>query len=119
MPSHILSVSYDAALLKTRELILQAHGYRVISALGFEHALQACKDAGQSVHLFILGHSIPAGDKKALVEQFRERCNAPVIALTRVTESRIAGADYYIDPDPTPLVALVTSILKPESQSSS
>ena len=116
MPSHILSVSYDKALLKTRQLILEGHGYKVTSALGFEHALQACKNPIQSVHLFILGHSIPASDKKALVQQFREHRNAPVIALTRVTEPRIAGADYYLEPDPTPLVALVASILQPESQ---
>jgi len=85
----------------------------VTSAWGFQHALHACKSS-QGINLFILGHSIPATDKKALIEQFREHCKAPVIALTRVTEPRIAGADYYIDPDPAPLVALVASILKPE-----
>jgi DNA-binding response OmpR family regulator len=113
MASHILSVSYDEALLETRQLILQRHGYQVTSALGFQHALQACKDSSQSFRLFILGHSIPPSDKKALIKQFREHCNAPVIALTRVTEPRTAGADYYIEPDPTPLLALVASILRP------
>jgi DNA-binding response OmpR family regulator len=106
---HILSVSYDEALQRTRELILASNGYRVTSAWGLDAALRACT-AGK-FDLFILGHSIPPADKRRLIKTFRRHCDAPVIALQRGNEPDVAGADYRSDTDPTALVALVGRIL--------
>ena len=39
----ILSVSYDEALLYTRRLLLEAAGYSVTSAFGFNEGLYQCK----------------------------------------------------------------------------
>jgi DNA-binding response OmpR family regulator len=106
---HILSVSYDEALLKTRQLILESQGYRVTSAWGFQLALHACNSG--KYELFVLGHSIPTTDKEALIQEFRANCSAPVIALTRINEPRVKGADYQSEPDPKLLVALIERIL--------
>jgi DNA-binding response OmpR family regulator len=106
---HILSVSYDEALLNSRQMVLESRGYRVTSAWGFQLAFHACKSG--KYDLFILGHSIPATDKEALIQEFRAHCPAPVIALTRINEPRVRGADYQSEPDPKILVALMERIL--------
>ena len=108
---HILSVSYDEALLNSRQLVLESHGYRVTSAWGFQSAVHACRH-GSRFDLFILGHSIPNADKKELVGVFRAHCAAPVIALQRANESKVEGADYQSDTDPRALMELVHRVLQ-------
>jgi DNA-binding response OmpR family regulator len=110
--AHILSVSYDESLLRTRGMLLTAYGYQVTSTLGFTESLKACGDG--KFDLFILGHSIPDNDKKELVRTFREHSSGLVISLRRGNESPVQGADYHILPDPEPLMALVEQLLKEE-----
>jgi len=94
----ILSVSYDQALLRTRELLLkQTAEYAVTSALGFTEAVECCR-TGQ-FDLFILGHSIPLKDKLELIKVFRTRCAAPVLALRKMGEVTPDGADAHVDPN--------------------
>jgi CheY-like chemotaxis protein len=114
---HILSVSYDEALLNSRHLVLESHGYRVTSAWGFQAAVHACQH-GSQFDLFILGHSIPNGDKEQLVSVFRAHCSGPVIALHRANESKVKNADYQSDTDPRTLLELVARVLKPRAESS-
>jgi CheY-like chemotaxis protein len=57
MSKHILSVSYNQAVLATRKMLLEHRGYNVTSALGFTDAVEQCQDS--RFDLFILGHSIP------------------------------------------------------------
>ena len=94
---HILSVSYDESLLRTREMLLQREGYLVISALGFSDAVEQCKNA--EFDLFVLGHSIPGNDKRELIRTFRARCDAPVLALHRHGENVPEEADAHAYPD--------------------
>jgi CheY-like chemotaxis protein len=67
--ARILSVSYDEALRRTRQLLLKAQGYDVISTR-LESTLEQCKLGG--FDLFVLGHSIPEEDKQEMVEAFRQ-----------------------------------------------
>lgn len=83
MRKRILSVSYDASLLATRRMMLEQQGYNVTSALGFTAALEACR--GDEFDLFILGHSIPAKDKAALIQAFRGNCPAPIVRFPCLT----------------------------------
>jgi CheY-like chemotaxis protein len=106
---HILSVSYDEVLLNSRQLVLESEGYRVTSAWGFQAALQACQVG--KFDLFVLGHSIPTADKEALIKEFRAHCSALVIALARINEPKVRGADYQSETDPKMLVALIDRIL--------
>lgn len=93
--AQILSVSYDAALLQTRQTLLELQGYSVVSAEGFTDALKLCGES--SYDLVIVGHSIPHNDKKALLQAVRKGCEAPVLALLRANESPLEGA-YSSDP---------------------
>jgi len=109
MNKRILSVSYDPSLLATRQMVLETQGYTVTSALGFAEAMGKCKTA--SFDLFILGHSIPANDKRELMRTFKEHCPAPILSLDRVNEARVQ-ADFHASPDePAKLLRTVKSIL--------
>ena len=94
MPKRILSVSYDEPLLKTRELLLERHGFDVTSALGFTEARELCKADG--FDLFILGHSIPEKDQRELIETFRKKNPVPVLVLLRGNESQIDAAEHHV-----------------------
>ena len=87
MPVCILSVSYDRALLMTRQLMLEAQGYAVISALGFTEAERQCQEG--RFDLLIMGHSIPVTDKRALIERFRETSGTPVVSILRAGEALV------------------------------
>jgi hypothetical protein len=98
-----LSVSYDNSLLKTRELILADRGYQVTSATGFVEALAACQRPGP-FDAFVIGHSIPHLEKEALIEAFRTNSCGRVIALKKMGERQVQGADVEIQPDPEHLL---------------
>ena len=109
MPKCILSVSYDASLLATRELLLKMNGYDVTSALGFSRAIAHCH-AG-SFELFILGHSIPQDDKLELIKIFRQNCIAPILSLDHFAEDTVPS-DFHASPDnPERLLKTVDQIL--------
>ena len=94
MAKRILSVSYDAALLNTRRMLLEHEGYDVTSALGFTEAISRCLDGG--FDLFILGHSLPHRDKEHLIKSFRSGCSAPVLSLRKTGERIVTAADYQV-----------------------
>lgn len=108
----ILSISYDEALLTTRQLILERAGFEVSSALGFAEALERC-DSGQEFDLVLLGHSMPRKDKTALIGALRPTCNAPVLSIRRHGEEPLPEANYSIDSydGPAALIKAVKSAL--------
>jgi CheY-like chemotaxis protein len=92
---HILSVSYDALLLQTRQLLLESRGYAVTSAEGYVDAIKKCR-AGD-YDLLIIGHSIPHTDKEAIMAEMGQRSAAPVLALLRINEPELRGAAASVD----------------------
>ena len=106
----ILSVSYDSGLLITRQLVLQAQGYEVVSALGLSEAMRHCQ-SGTKFDLFMLGHSISKTDKETLIAAFRAHCSAPIVALKRQGEVPVESADFEIEPEPEKLLALVGALV--------
>ena len=111
----ILSVSYDAALLRTRRMVLESRGYEVVSAEGFAEALEKCKDG--KYDLIIIGHSIPHEDKQTIVQEFHRYCLAPVLALLKTGEWQLREATASIESfDPKMVLAAVESILPPAPQ---
>jgi len=107
--ARILSVSYDQSLLYTRQSILEQHGHAVVSAFGFTQALKCCDEA-KDFSIFILGHSIPRQDKEALISAFRAHCPGTVVALKRVNEWPVAGANFEIEPSPQAILELIEQI---------
>jgi DNA-binding response OmpR family regulator len=112
----ILSISYDQALLHTRELMLSHEGFEVESAVGFTAAIEACK-TGQ-FDLVIMGHSIPQADKTAIITQLRTTCDTPILALRRPNESPLKTAEYNLDSwDPQSFLGYVKEIMNRKAQS--
>jgi DNA-binding response OmpR family regulator len=77
-------------------MVLEPHGFEVVSAEGFIQALEKCK-AGD-YDLLIMGHSIPNADKEALIRETQKHCKAPVLSLQRHDESIPEGATEEVDP---------------------
>lgn len=110
----ILSVSYDETLLVTRHKILESRGYEVTSALGIRDAVQQCS-SDTPFDLFILGHSIPHEEKEALIYHFRaNRPSTPVVALKKIGEERVRGADVVIEPNPYELLDAAVKLISSE-----
>jgi CheY-like chemotaxis protein len=86
MAKRILSISYDKALLLTRQLLLTELGYEVVSAEGFAEAWEKCEDL-EPFDLVIIGHSIPPKDKERIIEHLKKHCDSPVLALLRPYEA--------------------------------
>ncbi|SRR5581483_216436 len=96
MAFRILSISYDATLLRTRQHLLEQKGYAVTSAEGYTEAMECC--AAGDFDLVVIGHSIPHKDKEAIFKTVQKTCGAPVIALSRGSEPPLKGAAETVDP---------------------
>jgi DNA-binding response OmpR family regulator len=93
----ILSISYDQALLQTRELMLSREGFEVESAVGFSAAVHACENG--KFDLVIVGHSIPTADQTFILKQVKALSNASILALRRPHDGPLEIAEYNLDPD--------------------
>ena len=107
----ILSVSYDERLLRSRHSFLEYGGYKVTSALGLAQALAKCQDG--AFDLFILGHSIPVGDKAKLMKVFRSKSASPILSLWHQHEPIVETAEYLAFSDnPDELLKSVATIFE-------
>ena len=112
----ILSISYDEALLRTREWILKEEGFEVTSACGFTEGEDHARCGG--FDLAIVGHSIPQRDQVALIKEFKKHCNAaPVLSLARHGDSPLPEADHSIlaAEGPEAFIAAVRKVLEKKS----
>lgn len=109
--ARILSISYDERLLQTREALLRYAGYEVVSAGEFRRALHLCDLHNAGFNLIVLGHSIPHDDKTEMVRFCKESCCCPIVALLRLGEPPVEGADRSIDPDPVTVLTTVSEVL--------
>lgn len=109
--AHVLSISYDATLLRTRELLLEQAGFQVASAEGFTEAFRLCADHTK-FDLIVLGHSIPHEDKRAMIRHCAQSCSCPVLALLRSNEAPVAEATRSVPADdPSAFLAAVEEML--------
>jgi DNA-binding response OmpR family regulator len=95
--SIILSVSYDGKLLIARHRLLERAGYTVSSALGLKEAIAVCKSA--PIDLLILGHTIPDGDKKTLIEALNKCSAASVLSIWHHDRQLVDGINYVVFSD--------------------
>ena len=107
MKKRILSISYDLSLLTTRQMLLEAAGYVVTSALGFAEAMEICKKR-HDFDLILMGHSMPQKDKSLLLAALRPECSAPVISILRHGDSPPAETSFYVDSQDGPRTLLQT-----------
>ncbi|HZR30157.1 MAG TPA: hypothetical protein VFA71_15370 [Terriglobales bacterium] len=105
-PRKILSVSYDETLATTREMLFSRAGFQVCSALNVAQVIE--HSATEVFDLVVVGHSIPAKDRKLILKQLRKRCTAPVLALRHNGQPELEGADHALDSSDDPIVLLQT-----------
>lgn len=111
----ILSISYDKALLETRALLLSREGFQVESAVGFTAAIHACETG--TFDLVIMGHSIPAADKEAIIKQLKGVCATPIMALRRPNDAPLKAAEYNLDSgDPQRFLSYVKEVMKERAE---
>jgi DNA-binding NtrC family response regulator len=104
----VLAVSYDKALLDTRRMILELHGFSVTTALGWDEALHMAGRAGD-FDLVVIGSSIPRSDKEKLLAAVKRNSHVKVLSIRQPGDPPIPRADYSIDTlyDPQALVEVV------------
>lgn len=113
--SRILSISYDASLLATRELMLQRAGHKVTSVT----RLKDLPGAPLQFDLIVMGHSIPQPEKRAMIADLRQRgCDAPVLAVLRANEHPLPEAADSAEADPDAMLEAVFRILGPDDHDS-
>jgi DNA-binding NtrC family response regulator len=104
----ILSVSHDPSLAATREMLFSAAGFEVTSVSTIGEAIQLCVSG--TFELVVIGHSIPLQQRELLLKEVRRQCAIPTLALYRVGETQLTGADYIFDSAESPELLLETVI---------
>ncbi|HWR13210.1 MAG TPA: hypothetical protein VN577_00165 [Terriglobales bacterium] len=106
----VICVSWNPSLSLTRQILLGHLGCRVVSALGRSEALQSCRETAD---LLVIGHSVPADEKRAVIRCFREHSNAPVLSLITTGQDKLPEANYAVESsDPAQFIHTVSSILR-------
>lgn len=116
----ILNISYDASLLRTREELLKREGLEVVSAMGFDAALEAARNCDYD--LAIIGHSVPRDDKRKLAHEMKIcRGHMRILSLRRHDTGPIPEADFSLDAaeGPAALIDMVKKILASQPTSAS
>lgn len=107
----ILSISYDASLLRTRTMILQRAGHRVETASSLQAGLRALQDG--NTHLLVLCYSIPEHDQQIFIAELRKGANSPVLRL-QSGQAPARNSDPYthsIEYSPAGLLAMADKLL--------
>jgi two-component system response regulator VicR len=118
MPSRILIVDDDRAILAALQRLLEREGYQVQSALTAEEAMTALE--AQPVDLALLDIALPGQDGLSLCRQIRGEWRFPVIMLTgrgstvdKIVGLEMGADDYVTKPfDPGELLARVRAQLR-------
>jgi CheY-like chemotaxis protein len=112
MAKSVLVISWHQSLAKTREMLLSDAGYLVTSAVGRAEAALRC---GCGADLLVLGHSVPASEKKEVIACYRQYSTGPVLSLLRSDQQKLPDADYGVEAsDPAEVVQVVRRILHDE-----
>lgn len=108
----VLSISYDESLARTRELILEAAGINVHTALDLQKAMGLFEK--NRYDLVILGHSIPFKERQLIAQRLRAISSTPILAISRVGEHSPVPAEHHVNAadGPRRLLTMVRGILK-------
>ncbi len=113
-PRRILSVDDEAGILYTRQLVLEAEGYEVLSAADGEQALILF--ARNSVDIVLLDYVMPGLDGGAVAQAMKKhRPNVPIIIVSAspILEAAHTCADCIIRKGrgPKPLIDKIKQLL--------
>jgi len=104
----VLAVSYDEQVLRSWATLLEGRGY-VVNSVKDDAGIRQCKPG--EFDALVLGSSVPNEKKKILIEEFRRRCQVPIISLQKGNgEHATDAADYQCDGDPELLLKLIDNV---------
>jgi DNA-binding response OmpR family regulator len=108
--ARILTVWDDEPPLRSLTKLLESHGYRVVAARG---NLNVVARGTNSFDLLLIAASIPALERKAVIESFREISKAPVVAVGAASdEGGNDDADFEIEAEPELVLKAVDQITR-------
>jgi CheY-like chemotaxis protein len=112
MTKSVLLVSWEPNLARTREMLLRGAGYSVTSAVGRAQAHSQCRSRAD---LLVLGHSVPAPEKREVIACYRKHSTGPVLSLLRSHQQKLPEADFAVEAfNPADVVGVVRKILHDE-----
>ena len=89
----ILSVDDELSILQTRQAILEAEGYAVLSAMDAEDALQLF-DAHPVIQLVLLDYAMPGMDGLTLARQMKKRRPSVPIFMVSAHEATLSKLSF-------------------------
>ena len=92
----LLNISADPELRNSRQQILEGDGYQVLSPRDIVEVEAACKQ--QHFAAVILGHIVPAPEKRRITATIRALCSphTPVLGIYAVSPEEVAEADLAV-----------------------
>ncbi|GAB4420401.1 MAG: hypothetical protein Kow002_08720 [Anaerolineales bacterium] len=100
MPKTILTIDDDAAITELLSMLLQTHGYEVLTANSGEAGIRIIEDKKPDV--VILDLMMPGMDGWQVCKQTRKISNVPILILSALDDPSMiasaldAGADDYL-----------------------
>jgi hypothetical protein len=93
----VLCTGIDAALIKTRKLILQQAGHRVITAMDESSITAACQK--HTFDVAVIGQTVSTEIKRQIMSLVRKHCpSAKILELYRFSTGRILdSADSWLE----------------------
>jgi CheY-like chemotaxis protein len=106
----VLSIGFDQALLKTRNLVLQSSGYVVESALSLKEAIDRFQSG--DFDLVLLCHSVPRKDRDRLTAFFRlSGSHTPIVSIAGNLGECDAFANATLEDGPNKFLAGIRDVL--------
>ena len=115
--SLVLSIGFDQALLKTRNLVLQSAGYIVESASSLKEAIDRFQSG--DFDLILLCYSIPRQDRGRLTTFFRQSgSRTPIVSIAGAPGEHDRVANATLEDDPKKLLAGIRDVLMKAEETS-
>jgi len=106
----VLSVDDDIAMTELTAMLLQTHGFHVLTANSARDAIQIVRE--KQPHAVILDLMMPDMDGRQVCKNIREFSNVPIIILSALNDPEtVASAldsgadDYLVKPVPSDVLA--------------
>jgi len=97
----ILQIAYSPIVLATRQMLLEAHGYAVISVLGNKEAFALAAEGNTRFDIVLIGHGAEIEVRRQAARLFKEKFpGVRVVALrSHYFVGEVEEADYNSDVD--------------------
>ena len=89
----IMVVSHDPRLAEIRKSVLESAGFRVIPAQDPVTVRKVCQK--QTVHLVMIGYSVPPALKRRVWDEARKVCKVPILELHKQSGPELMPPAFF------------------------